>query len=268
MTDMNRGKFDDLKDAYALGALPEDEHRDFEAYLQAHPESQSEVEDIASIAALLAISPAGQEPPKRLRRSVMAMVNAESANSRQERRQASPPSSWRASLDRLRDAFPARIALGAAAALVVGLLSWNVLLQSEVQTLDGQNSELQAEIEAARAGADGTGGADAGADGSRILAMQAEGEASGSDAEIMAFEGDRAVLVAQNMPTLPDDQTFQIWVIDDGGAQPSGLFQPGEGPVATVVEQSLEGAETVAVTVEPSGGSPQPTTDPMLSAQL
>lgn len=262
---MNREKFDDLKDAYALGALPEDEIRDFEAYLEAHPETQSEVEDIASIAALLAIAPAEQDPPKRLRRSVMAMVNAESG-SRRERRAA--PFSWRTSLDRMRDAFPARIAAGAAAALVVGLLSWNVLLQNEIQTLDGQNSSLQAEVEEAAAQAGTDAGANTEADGSRVLAMQTEGEASGSEAEVMAFEGDRAVLVAQNMPDLSDGQTFQIWVIDNGEAQPSGLFQPGEGPVAAVVEHSLEGAETVAVTVEPAGGSPQPTTDPMLSAQL
>ncbi|MBA2690972.1 MAG: anti-sigma factor [Rubrobacter sp.] len=253
MNEMNRERFDDLKDAYALGALPEDELRDFEAYLANHPELQSEVDDIASIATLLAITPADQEPPKRLRRSVMAMVNAES-ESRRERRTVSR---W-PSFAGLRGFFTPRLALGFAAALVVGLLGWNALLQSEVQNLSGQNTDLQAEIEDARSGAEG----------SRILAMQGEGEMSGSDAELMAFEGDRAVLVARNMPSIPDDRTLQIWVINDGEAQPSGIFQPGEGPVAAVVEHSLEGAETVAVTVEPEGGSPQPTTDPMLSTQL
>ncbi len=262
---MGHEKFGELKDAYALGALPEDELRDFEEYLAVHPERRSEVDELNSIAALLAVSPADQEPPKRLRRSVMAMVNAEAAGSRQERRRVSSPSSWRASLDRLRDAFPARIALGAAAAVVVGLLSWNVLLQSEVQNLDGRNSELQAEIEDARF--DGSGGSEAVE--TRVLAMQGEGEMSESDAEVMAFEGDRAILVAENMPSLPDDRTFQIWVIDEeGGAKPSGIFQPNGDPVAAVVKQPIEGAETIAVTVEPAGGSPQPTTDPMLSVQL
>lgn len=262
---MGHEKFDELKDAYALGALPEDELRDFEEYLAVHPERRPEVDELNSIAALLAVSPADQEPPKHLRRSVMAMVNAETANSRQERRRVSS-SSWRASLDRLRDAFPARIALGAAAAVVVGLLSWNVLLQGEVQNLDGRNSELQAEIEDARSG--GSGGSEA--VGARVLAMRGEGEMSESDAEVMAFEGGRAILVAENMPSLPDDRTFQIWVIDNesGGAKPSGVFQPNGDPVATVMKQPIEGAETIAVTVEPAGGSPQPTTDPMLSVQL
>jgi hypothetical protein len=30
----------------------------------------------------------------------------------------------------------------------------------------------------------------------------------------------------------------------------------------------MDGADAVAVTVEPEGGSPQPTTDPMLTATL
>lgn len=254
---MGHEKFGELKDAYALGALPEDELREFEEYLAVHPERQGEVDELNSIATLLAVSPADREPPKRLRKSVMAMVNAEAASSRRGRRRASS-STWRSSLDGLRDMFPARVALGAAAALVVGLLSWNVLLQSDVRDLSGQNGDLQAQIEDARAGADGT----------RILAMQGEGEMSESNAEIMAFEDDRAILVAEDMPSLPDDQTFQIWVIDEGGAQPSGIFQPNGDPVAAVVKQPIEGAETIAVTVEPAGGSPQPTTDPMLSAQL
>lgn len=253
MNAMNRERFDDLKDAYALGALPGDELRDFEAYLATHSERQAEADDLVSIAALLAIAPADQEPPKHLRKSVMAMVNAESGHRRQRRTASRWPS-----LGGLRDMFTPRLALGAAAALVVGLLGWNALLQSEVQNLSGQNGQLQAQIEDARSGADE----------SRVLAMQGEGEMSGSDAEVMAFKDDKAVLVAQNMPSLPDDQTFQIWVIDEGEAQPSGIFQPNEGPVAAIVKHSLEGAETVAVTVEPTGGSPQPTTEPMLSAQL
>lgn len=262
---MGHEKFDELKDAYALGALPEDELREFEGYLGEHPERQSEVDELTSIAALLAVSPADQEPPKRLRRSVMAMVNAEASaeatNTRRQRRSAAP-SSWRASLDNLRDAFPTRIAVGAAAMLVVGLLSWNVLLQSEVRDLSGQNSELQAQVEDARSGT-----ADA-----RVLAMRGDGAMSDTDAEVMAFEGDRAILVAENMPSLPEDRTFQIWVIGEDGAKPSGVFEPnGDASgdaVAAVVGQPIEGAETIAVTVEPEGGSSQPTTDPMLSAQL
>jgi anti-sigma-K factor RskA len=38
--------------------------------------------------------------------------------------------------------------------------------------------------------------------------------------------------------------------------------------VTAVVEEPVEGADAIAVSVEPEGGSPQLTTDPMLSAKL
>ena len=38
MSEMNNERFEDLKDAYVLDALPEEERRSFEEYLAAHPE--------------------------------------------------------------------------------------------------------------------------------------------------------------------------------------------------------------------------------------
>ena len=57
-------------------------------------------------------------------------------------------------------------------------------------------------------------------------------------------------------------------VIEDDIPKPSGLFEPKQDSVATVVEHPLEGGDVVAVTVEPEGGSPEPTSDPMLAAEV
>ena len=57
MNGMDHERFDELKDAYVLGALAEDERREFERYLQAHPERQAEVDELAALANLLAFSP-------------------------------------------------------------------------------------------------------------------------------------------------------------------------------------------------------------------
>ena len=47
-----RERFDDLKEAYALGALSEEENREIEDYLMTHPELRAEVDDLKSVANL------------------------------------------------------------------------------------------------------------------------------------------------------------------------------------------------------------------------
>jgi anti-sigma-K factor RskA len=47
-----RERFDDLKEAYALGALSEEERQEVEDYLMTHPELRAEVDDLKSVANL------------------------------------------------------------------------------------------------------------------------------------------------------------------------------------------------------------------------
>jgi hypothetical protein len=47
-----RERFDDLKEAFALGALPEEERQEVEDYLMTHPELRAEVNGLKSVANL------------------------------------------------------------------------------------------------------------------------------------------------------------------------------------------------------------------------
>ena len=51
--------------------LPEEERRDFEDYLAAHPERQAEIDELGAVAGLLAFSPHELEPPEELRSRIM-----------------------------------------------------------------------------------------------------------------------------------------------------------------------------------------------------
>lgn len=64
-----------------------------------------------------------------------------------------------------------------------------------------------------------------------------------------------------DMPTLPADRAYQLWLIPDGGTPQSVALMDGRTSVVTPVA----GADTLAVTVEPAGGSPGPTTSPIVS---
>ena len=83
---MNNERFEDLKDAYVLGALPEEERLSFEEYLVAHPERQAEIDELGAVAGLLAFSPQEQVPSPELRSRVMEMVEAEAQPRRVARR--------------------------------------------------------------------------------------------------------------------------------------------------------------------------------------
>jgi len=241
MNGMNHTRFEELKDAYVLGALAEEERREFDEYLAAHPERRAEVEELGAVAGLLALSPHEHEPPPELRVKIMDAVGAEAVPAGESRRSAF---AW------IGDLLSARnLALGAAALLVIGLFYWNLLLRTEMQDLQERNQDLQASQK-------------------RSIVLHGSGVAQEAHVELVALEGGRAVLTAENMPPVPEDRTIQIWVIKDGDPKPGGLFEPDREMVATAVTVSLHGGDVLALTIEPEGGSPNPTSDPMMTAKL
>jgi anti-sigma-K factor RskA len=238
---MNHTRFEELKDAYVLGTLAEEERREFEEYLAAHPERQAEIEELGAVAGLLALSPHEHEPPPELRSRILDAVGAEAVHAGEGRRSGL---AW------LGEFLSARnLALGAAALLVIGLFSWNMLLRTEMQDLQRQTQELQASQD-------------------RTIVLHGSGVAQEAHVELVALEGGRAVLMAKNMPPVPEDRTIQIWVIKDGDPKSGGLFEPDREMVATAVTVSLHGGDVLALTIEPEGGSPNPTSDPMMTAKL
>lgn len=245
MSRMDDRSFDDLKDAYVLGALSDDERASVEAYLALHPERQAEIDELAGLAGLLALAPPEHEPPADLRRKVMEVVESEAVRPRPARR---PASSWFGGLWDLRN-----VALGAAALLVVGLLSWNVLLQGDVQDLQGQVEEARSANQAQEV---------------REIELGGAWAEKGAHAEVADLKGDRAILVVEDMPSMPEGRTGQVWVIHDERPVPGGLLEPSGNMAATAITAPLEGADAIAVTVEPAGGSDEPTSDPVLVREL
>lgn len=78
----------------------------------------------------------------------------------------------------------------------------------------------------------------------------------------------RAAVMVEGMPQPADGQTYELWFIDDSGAVPAGTFEPGDdGSTWRVLEGENSGSPAIGVTVEPEGGSPAPTTDPIVVVQ-
>ena len=131
--------------------------------------------------------------------------------------------------------------LAAALAIAVAVLAgWNVYLQTSGD--GGQDVTFVRTL------------TDGGAAAGRILYVEEEHV---------------AVITVEELEPLPADQTYQVWAISGGAATAIGLFNTSEsGKASAAFQFDLSEAEIVAITVEPAGGSPQPTTASVLEADL
>ena len=78
-----------------------------------------------------------------------------------------------------------------------------------------------------------------------------------------------AILTMSHLPALPQNDVYETWVQRDGTLQPSSLFVPRRDRTAdAAVPGPLDNADAVLVTREPRGGSQQPTSPPLLRADL
>lgn len=72
----------------------------------------------------------------------------------------------------------------------------------------------------------------------------------------------KAVLVASDLPAVPSDRTYQLWLAKGTAFTSAGLV-PGAGDQTVVLDGDANAATGAGITVEPSGGSTQPTTKPL-----
>ena len=75
-----------------------------------------------------------------------------------------------------------------------------------------------------------------------------------------------SVLLADGMPAAPSGKDYELWYRTDGEMVPAGVFEPDEdGTVRERLDAVPE--ELVGVTLEPEGGSAEPTL-PMIAEDL
>jgi len=75
-------------------------------------------------------------------------------------------------------------------------------------------------------------------------------------------------LDVSNFPSAGSDRVYQVWLVRGNGRPASaGLFRvAGNGQATFAIPESLKGVDQVLVSVEPGGGSEQPTTKPVVAA--
>jgi anti-sigma-K factor RskA len=84
-----------------------------------------------------------------------------------------------------------------------------------------------------------------------------------------------AVFAARGLEEPPEGRTYQLWLLSrgcDGGGTARceivsvGTFEVSDGSAVLETSRPVGGFASAAVTIEPSGGSEQPTSDPVLAS--
>jgi hypothetical protein len=77
-----------------------------------------------------------------------------------------------------------------------------------------------------------------------------------------------AVFWGHGLPDPGEARTYEIWMIDDGTPLSGGCAVPVDGRIALFVDAEIGTTDLMAVTVEASECPSEPTTDPVLTAEL
>jgi anti-sigma factor RsiW len=229
-------RWQDAVATYVLGALPEDERAGFEAHLAGCPACREELSELRVAAEALPVAAPPMRPPPALKARIMAEVEREAELLRSAGPAADRPPRRRFALPRFTLPTPAVAAL-ACAALLIGL---------------------------------GVGAWAFGSSGAHTVDFQRAGTLSASATAELDVTGDTAVLVARGLPEPPAGRVYQVWLQRDGQApEPTAaLFTPRRDGSATAGVGDVTGVEKVMVSSEPVGGSPAPTTAPILTATM
>ncbi|TGJ95460.1 hypothetical protein DLJ96_12955, partial [Actinotalea fermentans ATCC 43279 = JCM 9966 = DSM 3133] len=83
----------------------------------------------------------------------------------------------------------------------------------------------------------------------------------GGDASALV-SGDRVLFSVTDLPQAGSAEDYQLWLVDGEEMISAGVFDARDGSAALLVDAA--GSAGVAVTREPAGGSPQPTSDPLV----
>jgi anti-sigma-K factor RskA len=242
---------------YALNALAGEERANLEKHLASCASCRTELEQLRGDGALLALSTVGPRPPARARQRLLDAVAKQAATSHPSKiaKGGAPgkdgaPSWW------------GWLGWAATAAVIVFAASlWkeNMGLKQSLASVDEQAAQSVRELEELRRVA-----APIIAPESQrvtLVAMKSPPQPQGK--AFYLRNRSSLVFVANNMPALPPQKAYELWLIPAQGAPiPAGVFKPDVHGSATVVNPPLPAgveAKAFAITVENEAGASSPT---------
>jgi anti-sigma-K factor RskA len=274
-----RSHDENLSGSYALDALNDDERTLFESQLGESEELRAEVASFADTAAMLSSIAPTVTPPARLKADLLARLDstpqlpatrdAEPAPAAATAEPVTPASAERPALTRVTDVedeAPATVRTDSApvvdlaarrgnrvgrrffiavasAAAAVALFAGGIAYGSS--TTDRGDAEQLAAISTA----------------SDVQRMSMELPSGGTASMLVSAEVGQSAIFVHDVNELPDGEVYQAWYVRGNGPISAGVVDAA-GDGYRVLDEEYEAGDTIALTVEPKGGSDKPTSDP------
>ena len=246
-----------LSGAYAVDALDESERAAFEQHLTVCADCRAEVAELSATAHQLS-SLSEATPPPALRASVLQGIGRV--------RPMPPPSEPTELVERVTPVEPVTAAEGGSGGRVVPFVrrtsTWLAAAAAAVAIAVGgiiwspwsdQPASPYDQVVAA-------------ADATTVTSVKGDTTAK----VVFSRQLGRSAISVTGLPSLPDDRTYQLWYADaDEEMHPAGVFDTdASGRASAVLDGDANAAVAVGVTIEPAGGSPRPTTEPIMVMAL
>jgi hypothetical protein len=239
---MTHDEMNELYELYVLGTLEPAQAAEMDGHVDTRcPYCLEHIQDATAVASAMSGMADDQRPPARLRRRILTSIEPEVKRT-----------GWLFTV----------AGLGAACAALVVLAIWsgNSLrsYRAEIRDLQAERNQLQEALEILSK--------------PETRAVQF-GLANNQPRGRVFVNRDRGLIfVGTQLPQLDKNRIFQLWLIPTNGAPESaGVFQSsatGDSVDVRTTPIDTTRIHAVAVSVEPQGGSPAPTTTPIIVVPL
>lgn len=215
---------------YAMDALDSSEREVFEKHLEDCLSCQEELAQLQETALQLA-EHVSRVPPADLKDKVMSRVTGQRADAPRLEPSRSRPWGW---------------AFAAAAALVLVFAGLWIAADNQLDLTESVAEVLAAED---------------------AVAIELTSDVGGAEFVYSRTLGS-GVFLDRGLDEPVGDRVYELWLVDDSGPQPAGIFRPGREDTTPILVEGVSPGLVLAMTLEPSGGSQEPTGEILLSAEL
>ena len=239
----------DYLPGYALGILDKEEESRVAAHISVCERCRKELQSYAETSFQLAVSAGLQPPAPDLKDKVIRRVSLASQQSEIAKPVNETPGFFQILADSLRR--PAGAVISVVFVLVILLLSISTF------SLWQRVNRLQAQVPS---------------ENMQIVRLEGTANAPEANGFVMVFKDENyGSLAVTHAPQLNTGQQYQIWLIKDGKRTSGGVFSvnsDGYGVLEVAADRPLDSFDSFGITVEPEGGSLQPTGEKILGGNL